>query len=212
MTRVLHVLDHSLPLHSGYTFRTRAILKAQAAQGLEVRGITGYRHAADGPPVETVDGLTFHRTAGAASGPAGMREWREVSAHAQAIVRLAREWRPDILHAHSPALSGMAGAQGRTRTGRAARLRNPRLLGRCRGRQRHRSRRIDQVPRHPRAGKSRDLGRRCGDDDLPRFARRPDRPRLSREPHRGHAQRRRPEPVRQARAARRRTGARAQAA
>ncbi|MGZ3257075.1 MAG: TIGR04063 family PEP-CTERM/XrtA system glycosyltransferase [Croceibacterium sp.] len=108
MTRVLHVLDHSLPLHSGYTFRTRAILKAQAAQGLEVRGITGYRHAADGPPVETVDGLTFHRTAGAASGPAGMREWREVSAHAQAIVRLAREWRPDILHAHSPALSGMA--------------------------------------------------------------------------------------------------------
>ena len=28
MTRILHVLDHSLPLHSGYTFRTRAILKA----------------------------------------------------------------------------------------------------------------------------------------------------------------------------------------
>ena len=108
MTRVLHVLDHSLPLHSGYTFRTRAIMKAQAEQGLEVRGITGYRHAARGPPVETVDGLTFHRTAGAASGLAGMREWREVSAHAQAIVRLAREWRPDVLHAHSPALSGMA--------------------------------------------------------------------------------------------------------
>ena len=37
MTRVLHVLDHSLPLHSGYTFRTRAILKAQQAAGLEVR-------------------------------------------------------------------------------------------------------------------------------------------------------------------------------
>ena len=45
MTRVLHVLDHSLPLHSGYTFRTRAILKAQAADGLEVRGITGLRHS-----------------------------------------------------------------------------------------------------------------------------------------------------------------------
>ena len=29
MTRVLHVLDHSLPLHSGYTFRTRAIMTAQ---------------------------------------------------------------------------------------------------------------------------------------------------------------------------------------
>jgi glycogen synthase len=109
MTRVLHVLDHSLPLHSGYTFRTRAIMKAQAAQGLEVRGITGYRHAAKGPASEEVDGLAFHRTPGTPSGPAGMREWREVSAHAQAIVRLARDWRPDVLHAHSPALSGMAG-------------------------------------------------------------------------------------------------------
>ena len=109
MTRVLHVLDHSLPLHSGYTFRTRAIMKAQAAQGLEVRGITGFRHSADGPPAEEVDGVAFHRTPGMPAGPAGMREWREVGAHAQAIVRLAREWRPDVLHAHSPALSGMAG-------------------------------------------------------------------------------------------------------
>ena len=28
MTRILHVLDHSLPAHSGYTFRTRALMKA----------------------------------------------------------------------------------------------------------------------------------------------------------------------------------------
>src|SRR5690348_5894696 len=109
MTRVLHVLDHSLPLHSGYTFRTRAILTAQAADGLEVRGITGLRQVAEGPAIEAVDGLTFHRTPGAASGPVGMREWREVNALAQAIVRLARDWRPDVLHAHSPALCGMAG-------------------------------------------------------------------------------------------------------
>ncbi|MEM1197277.1 MAG: glycosyltransferase WbuB, partial [Pseudomonadota bacterium] len=47
MTRVLHVLDHSLPLHSGYTFRTRAILKAQEAAGLEVRGLTSQRHEAE---------------------------------------------------------------------------------------------------------------------------------------------------------------------
>jgi PEP-CTERM/exosortase A-associated glycosyltransferase len=109
MTRVLHILDHSLPLHSGYTFRTRAIMKAQLAHGLEVRGITGLRHAAGGSALEEVDGLTFHRTPGSAGGPAGWREWREINAHAQAIVALARDWRPDVLHAHSPALSGMAG-------------------------------------------------------------------------------------------------------
>ncbi len=108
MTRVLHVLDHSLPLHSGYTFRTRAILTAQAAMGLEVRGITGLRHLAEGPDCEETEGLTFHRTRGAASGPPGLREWREINLLADAIVALAQDWRPDLLHAHSPALCGMA--------------------------------------------------------------------------------------------------------
>src|SRR4029079_19660851 len=100
MTRVLHILDPSLPLHSGYTFRTRAILKAQLAQGLDVRGITGLRHATDGPASELVDALVFHRTSGTPSGPVGLREWRELGALAQAIVALARDWRPDVLHAH----------------------------------------------------------------------------------------------------------------
>ena len=114
MTRVLHVLDHSLPLHSGYTFRTRAIMAAQSASGLDVRGITGLRHTAtgieDGGPVaEVAEGLLFHRTdGGAASGPAGMREWREIGRLSDAIAGLAREWRPDVLHAHSPALCGLA--------------------------------------------------------------------------------------------------------
>ena len=108
MTRALHVLDHSLPLHSGYTFRTRAILTAQAAMGLEVRGITGLRHVADGPDREEAEGLVFHRTRGAASGPPGLREWREIAALADAICALAADWRPDLLHAHSPALCGMA--------------------------------------------------------------------------------------------------------
>lgn len=109
MTRVLHILDHSLPLHSGYTFRTRAILRAQQGAGLDVRAITGRRHAGGGAEVETIEGIAFHRTPGAASGPPGMREWREVNALAQATLDLARDWRPEILHAHSPALCGLAG-------------------------------------------------------------------------------------------------------
>lgn len=108
MTRVLHILDHSLPLHSGYTFRTRAILKAQQASGLEVRGVTGLRHMADGPNMEEADGITFHRSRGEASGPAGMREMREIALFAAGIERVVEEWQPDVLHAHSPALCGMA--------------------------------------------------------------------------------------------------------
>ncbi|BBD99052.1 glycosyltransferase, exosortase A system-associated [Sphingobium amiense] len=109
MTRILHVLDHSLPLHSGYTFRTRAILRAQVARGWEVRGITGHRHTAQGPLVEEVDGLIFHRTPGiAAEGNPLIREWRDIAAHADAIDALVRQWRPDIIHAHSPVLNAMA--------------------------------------------------------------------------------------------------------
>lgn len=119
MARILHVLDHSLPLHSGYTFRTRAILKAQQGHGLEVRGVTGLRHAgpamADDP--ETHDGLLFHRTPGEAGGPPGLREWREAGLLADRIVDLARTWRPDVLHAHSPALCGLAAVRAGRRLG-----------------------------------------------------------------------------------------------
>jgi PEP-CTERM/exosortase A-associated glycosyltransferase len=113
MSRILHVLDHGLPLHSGYSFRTRAIMTAQKAEGHEVRAITGLRQgptAIDGLP-EDHAGLTFHRTPGAAQGMAGLREWREVAALAGAIDRLCGEWRPDVIHAHSPALCGLAAAR-----------------------------------------------------------------------------------------------------
>ncbi|WP_284279010.1 glycosyltransferase, partial [Sphingobium jiangsuense] len=109
MTRILHILDHSLPLHSGYTFRTRAILRAQVAKGWEVRGITGHRHTAPGPEEESIDGLTFHRTTAARrGGMAALREWREIADHEAAIEALVRRWRPDILHAHSPVLNAIA--------------------------------------------------------------------------------------------------------
>lgn len=112
MSRILHVLDHSLPLHSGYTFRTRAILKAQKAAGWNVAGITGVRQYQHGQTVgnisECVEGLIFHRTMTEASGPSPLREWRAVSALADAIVALHAKWPFDLLHAHSPALNGLA--------------------------------------------------------------------------------------------------------
>ena len=117
MNRVLHILDHSLPLHSGYTFRTRAILKSSQSAGIEVCGITGNRHLAQGPPVETVDGLTFHRTATRLISAPGIREWQEIEALRAGIERVAKEWRPDIIHAHSPALCGMAGLRAARRLG-----------------------------------------------------------------------------------------------
>lgn len=109
MTRVLHVLDHSLPLHSGYAFRTRAILRAQQGRGFDVRGITGGRHAADGPSEESIEGLRFHRVPSVGTSRIGpVREWQDVRALSHGIEALVQAWQPHILHAHSPVLGALA--------------------------------------------------------------------------------------------------------
>jgi PEP-CTERM/exosortase A-associated glycosyltransferase len=106
--RILHVLDHGLPLHSGYAFRTRAIVKAQLAMGWEVACLTGPRQATEGPDPEIVDGITFYRTPKPEPAPAPLGEWREIRALSDRLDRLVDAWKPDQLHAHSPVLSALA--------------------------------------------------------------------------------------------------------
>ncbi|HMT45216.1 MAG TPA: glycosyltransferase, exosortase A system-associated [Chakrabartia sp.] len=106
--RILHILDHSLPLHSGYTFRTRAILKAQQAMGWDVACVTSVRHSAPGAPYEQVDGLDFYRTAPIDPAPSPFGEWREIGALAARTEELVHQFRPDVLHAHSPVLTALA--------------------------------------------------------------------------------------------------------
>jgi len=119
--RILHILDHSLPLHSGYTFRTRAILKAQAALGLEVAGVTGTRHAVEAEIAEgtweTHDGLRFFRGGLVPAGKPVLSEIREVRAFARAIEQAAEEFQPDVLHAHSPVLTALAARSAAKRLG-----------------------------------------------------------------------------------------------
>ncbi len=120
MNDVLHVLDHSLPLHSGYTFRTRAIMKAQVNAGWKVAGITGVRQYQGGQTLsdteqmtegQMVEGLHFHRTMAEASGPFLWREWNEVKDLRDAIIATHKKSPFKIIHAHSPALNGLAAAQ-----------------------------------------------------------------------------------------------------
>lgn len=106
--RVLHILDHGLPLHSGYTFRTRAILTAQMARGWQVAAVTGARQGATDTPRETVDGIDFHRTVPPRALPAPLGELAEIRAFAASIDRVVDQFRPDILHAHSPVLDALA--------------------------------------------------------------------------------------------------------
>ncbi len=106
--RILHILDHGLPLQSGYTFRTRAILTAQAAAGHVVAAVTGPRQGESGGGVERIDGLTFHRTPNTGMPTGLIGELAGVAGFSKSIAAAVAEFRPDILHAHSPALDGLA--------------------------------------------------------------------------------------------------------
>jgi glycogen(starch) synthase len=106
--RILHVLDHSLPLHSGYTFRTRAIVTAQKARGMEVACLTGARHWQGGANPERIEEIDFFRTVRPAAARSPLREWREIRALAARLEELVDLWRPDQLHVHSPVLNALA--------------------------------------------------------------------------------------------------------
>ena len=108
--RILHVLDHSLPLQSGYSFRTIAILTQQRALGWETWQLTSPRQGHTHAREEVVDTWRFHRTPVPALGDAGLPGLgylTEMAATARRLSELVREFSPDILHAHSPVLNAL---------------------------------------------------------------------------------------------------------
>lgn len=108
--RILHVLDHSLPLHSGYAFRTAAILREQRARGWDTVQLTTPRHGKFAANPESASGWHFHRTAlqpGILSKlPAGAYV-EEMRATSRRIRELAVQQDVDVLHAHSPVLNAL---------------------------------------------------------------------------------------------------------
>ena len=109
--RILHVLDHSIPLHSGYTFRTRSILQEQRALGWETYHLTSPKQGAVKQAREEVDGLTFYRTepaSGALSKLPVLNQLAVIDALAKRLLEVAKEVKPDVIHAHSPALNAVA--------------------------------------------------------------------------------------------------------
>ena len=105
--RILHILDHSIPLHSGYTFRTAAILREQRALGWETFHLTSPKQGPTAAEVEDVDGLRFYRSPVPPPGRSGVNELRQIRTVQARIEQLVRELRPDILHAHSPVLNAI---------------------------------------------------------------------------------------------------------
>jgi PEP-CTERM/exosortase A-associated glycosyltransferase len=106
--RILHILDHSLPLQSGYVYRTLGIVNEQRALGWEPFLLTSGKHYAPGPARERIGDWEFLRTP-MPKGPAArvpwLRELRIVNDLGRRIDQVIGELRPEILHAHSPVLN-----------------------------------------------------------------------------------------------------------
>jgi PEP-CTERM/exosortase A-associated glycosyltransferase len=110
--KILHVLDHSLPLHSGYAFRSRNILRAQKALGWQPYVVTSPKHSIHGGISkalrEEIDGVIHFRTAnGKSVAPAPFNELLLMRELAQQIRQVAEHNPPDIIHAHSPVLNAL---------------------------------------------------------------------------------------------------------
>jgi PEP-CTERM/exosortase A-associated glycosyltransferase len=108
--RILHVLDHSLPLQSGYSFRTLAILREQRRLGWETFHLTSPKHSAQNEFEEEIDGFHFYRThwdGRLVKGVLGVREIAMMQATARRLDEVARKVRPNLLHAHSPVLNAL---------------------------------------------------------------------------------------------------------
>ncbi|MGR8930588.1 MAG: TIGR04063 family PEP-CTERM/XrtA system glycosyltransferase [Gammaproteobacteria bacterium] len=109
--KILHILDHSIPLHSGYTFRTRAIIEQQRKLGWETFHVTSAKHVGSRAGIETVDDLTFYRSIppeGLFANIPVLDQWAVVRSLQNRLDEILPEIKPDILHAHSPALNGFA--------------------------------------------------------------------------------------------------------
>ena len=107
--RILHVLDHSIPLHSGYTFRTLAILREQRKLGWQTFHVTSPKHTATRDSEETVDGWHFYRTLVPGGGRKlpGLGEFELMRQFERRLRAVAQMVEPHVIHAHSPVLNAI---------------------------------------------------------------------------------------------------------
>lgn len=108
--RVVHILDHSIPLQSGYVFRTLSILREQRALGWETFHLTGPKQGPTSVTEERVEDWHFYRTpppGGILEGVPGLGELELMGEIAHRIEQVAKAVRPHVLHAHSPVLNAI---------------------------------------------------------------------------------------------------------
>ena len=112
MTKILHILDHSIPLHDGYAFRSQNLFRAQQKMGYQPVVLTSSKHEENwnGPyrHQETFDGVPYYRSGASHNSPVPFfPEILLMRKLYKKIKEIAEIECPDILHAHSPVLNAI---------------------------------------------------------------------------------------------------------
>jgi len=114
--KILHILDHSLPLHSGYTFRSQNIFKAQRNMGYNPVILTSPKHEESlkkaTPGKEEINGFTYYRTGPVSASRLPMvSELKLMHSLYKRLLQVITIEKPDIIHAHSPVLNAIPAIQ-----------------------------------------------------------------------------------------------------
>ena len=111
--KILHILDDSVPNISGYSSRSRYIVKSQKKIGLEPYVLTSVRHGESQCDVEEIDNITYFRTNWSQSCLSKLRNIKLLNIVAEMFFlykrinsTIAAEG-ADIIHAHSPILCAL---------------------------------------------------------------------------------------------------------
>lgn len=122
--KILHIYDHTEPLHSGYVFRSRSLRAALERAGHECHVFSMPRHYAEGNNVfytnatEVLDGVTYYRTKPTRTDFPILRELSDIITAMGYIKKLIKQHDYDYLHIHSPVLGVMAGLLARLLSGK----------------------------------------------------------------------------------------------
>ena len=119
--RILHVLDHSWPVLDGYSNRSRSLIAAQKSLGWHPVVVTSPLHNLDDPQAQdlVLDFVNYYRVPSSSSWTwkaiyrrwPGLREFSVVNLLEKTLSRILAREKFDLIHAHSPALCGLAASR-----------------------------------------------------------------------------------------------------
>jgi glycogen(starch) synthase len=121
--KVLHVLDHSLPYFSGYSFRSDYIIRAQKSLGLNPFVLTSPKHEEFTSEHEAIDDIDFYRVRWPSFSSSRLqtvplvKQMACVAVLSKEITRLAEKLKVEVIHSHSPFLNGLAAARSSEQLG-----------------------------------------------------------------------------------------------